>query len=258
MDDTQLEQLRKTAAKTGDFRDMLAYRNALKRTGRKRGELDLHLPHKWQVVGADRIESYGAVRQLLAELCRDDGGLQPFFLREARPLTFKETIQARLDQWRTSGGKDWSLWKSWLDTSTAIVYEAGGRNFKIVPLSQELLNAPRSVVSFFPIRYADVPGTPLEVDETYNRSLTIEEVIEHKGWLAAVEGDKELLREYSAVAFGQMGIPAAMQFCVIPTPRQDRLLCLSTHILHYYRDFCNCNGNRYVGSNGRFARLSPP
>ncbi len=199
-----LARLRRQAASSGHYSDMLRYRDALKRSGTGQAVLDLQLPHKWQVVGADRKESYAAVRKLLTQLCYDDQGLQPFFGSKARPLTFKETIQARMDQWRESGGKDWSLWETSLSTSTAIVYDQQNRYFKIMSLSPELLSASFAAVSSS-VDYADLPGPSLPIDTTYNRELIMEEAIVHQGWLAALEGDSELLRQYAAVAADRSG-----------------------------------------------------
>jgi len=244
-----------------DWWQNLMYRHALKNVGGGNAGLDTSLPHTWSVVGSGNI-NYGAARLQLVQECRDDpqthhddNGLHPFFDRDARPLTFKETIQTRLNQWKESQGKDWSLWESWLDSCTGIVWEAGGRRFKIVPMHGDLLTAPPSNAEYLPANFAKTPGTPLTVDSTYNRDLTFDEVVTHKGWLAAVEGDSALLQEYATVAFGRMRRERAMQFWTVrqELPAHLRPLCADNLGVN-----CGCVGGRSMGINARFARVCPP
>ncbi|MBI4146233.1 hypothetical protein HY489_02750 [Candidatus Woesearchaeota archaeon] len=194
-----------------DWWQNLLYRRALKELGGGRADLDLTLPHRWSVVGSGNI-NFGACRLQLVQECKEDPethqndhGLHPFFDHDARPLTFKETIQARMNQWEESKGTEWSLWVSWLDSCTGIVWEAGGRRFKIVPMHGELLTAPASNAEYLSASFANTPGDPLTVDATYDRDLTFDEVIVHKGWLAAVEGDESLLHRYAQTAFARFG-----------------------------------------------------
>lgn len=263
MDDAELTRLRRTAASSGDYRDMLAYRAALKRSGNRMADLDVPLirlmPRKqyhWEVVGVDRKESYGAVKQLLVELCREDGGFQPFIGRDARPLTFKETIQARIEQLRASGRKA-RLWDAGLYSCTAIVYEAGGRRFKIVPKHPDLLNAPLGRVAFLPGDFASAPGTPISIDNAfYNRQLEAGQVLSHPGWLAAVEGDVDLLREYVEIAFAKLGRSARLMPFFIPiNVRESQLRSLGVGDAHFSY---GCTGSSDLAYGIHFARLSPP
>ncbi len=249
----------------------LMYRHALKEVGGGSAGLDLRLPHRWGVVGSGSI-NFGAARVQLAAECRDDpetheddSGLHPFFDRDARPLTFKESIQARMDQFDQSGGKDWSLWTTWLDSCTAIVWEAGGRRFKIVPgvvgtdvgvardLNPLLMTLPANV-EYLPANFENTPGEPLTVDATYGRALTFDEVVTHLGWLAAVEGDVALLRRYATTAFARMGRERAMGFYTTRSGLPDHLRPLCAYNLY---DNGYCSGIRGMDGGSRFARVRP-
>lgn len=228
----------------------LMYRHALKLTGGGQAGLDLRLPHSWSVFSAG--VNFGATRVALVRECSNDHGLHPFFDKEARPLTFKETIQARMDQFDQSGGKDWSLWENYFDSCTGIVWEAGARRFKIVPMHPDLLTVQASRAEYLPANFENTPGTPIIVDDKYNRALTPAEVIANRGWLAAVEGDSQLLQRYVATAFGRLGRATAMVFYI---PRQglpDHLRPLCASSLGYD---CSCVGIRNMSNLGRFARV---
>ncbi|MBI4146065.1 hypothetical protein HY489_01875 [Candidatus Woesearchaeota archaeon] len=240
----------------------LMYRHALKNIGGGSAGLDLRLPHRWSVVGSGNI-NFGACRLQLVQECRDDpdthrddNGLHPFFDRDARPLTFKETIRARMDQWRESKGTDWSLWNTWLDSCTAIVWEAGGRRFKIVEMHGDLLTAPPSNEAYLSASFVSTPGRPLTVDESYNRDLTFDEVLVHKGWLAALGGDnkdnRDLLKEYATIVFAMLNRPV-MRFWSVRSDLPDHLRALCAGSLYD----CDCGGWNLF-NDARLARMRPP
>ena len=80
-------------------------------------------------------------------------------------------------------------------------------------------------------------------------------MVEHKGWLAAFEGDKELLKEYAALVFGLLKRNTAMRFWVVQNPAQDQLRPLTVNNL---LDYSNCFGNCILDGDGHFARVCPP
>ncbi len=229
----------------------LMYRHALKVVGRGSAGLDLRLPHRYSVVGSGNL-NYGATRVKLVSECRDDNGLHPFFDKDPRPLTFKETIQARMDQFDQSSGKDWSLWRTWLDSCTGIVWEAGGRRFKIVPMHGDLLTTQPSNAEYLPANFANTPGEPLVVDRNYARDLTFDEVIVHPGWLAALEGDASLLRRYAQTAFARFGRPRGMRFWAVRGGLPDHLRPLAVSNLV---DDSLCDGDRDMYRGSCFARV---
>ncbi len=284
-----------------DWWQNLIYRRALKQKQNGNAGLDLTLPHKWTRIGGENY-NFGMARAQLAQECQndpwsktDDKGLHPFFAGEARPLTFKETIQARMEQWRTfenapfrffkpaldwwreltgtPPGRELWLWNSSFDTCTAIVWEQGANRFKIVPGAigtdvetarriNPLLTVRASNAAYVPVSFANTPGTPIEVDSTYNRELTFEEVITHKGWIAALEGDVDLLREYATVVFGKSKRTHAMSFWTLlndPSTGQaippDHARPLAISSLDVYS---RCIGYARLSGDSCIVRISPP
>ena len=255
MADVKLSDLKRKAA-SGMWEDVLRYRGALKQYGQSAG-LDLCLPHRWEVVRAD--SPFAEVMGMLRAVCNVDKkevGQHPFELGVVRPLTFKENVQARLAQYAATG-RAGSLWSSWLDSCSSIVYKGGSTKFKIVRLSSHLLELPASFRdAFLEVRYGDFAGPQLDTnDDIYNQLLTQAQVIEHKGWLAVFEGDKELLKEYAALVFGLLKRNTAMRFWVVQNPAQDQLRPLAVDNLV---DNSYCGGSRGLDGYGRFARGCPP
>lgn len=251
-----LARLRRQAVSSGHYSDMLRYRDALKRSGTGQAVLDLALPHKWQVVGADRNESYAAVRELLTQLCYDDNGLQPFFGTKARPLTFRETILARLTQ-----GTAYDLWATHLDTCTGIVWEAGGKRFKIVPMHPDLLTASRPAnLRCWPANFADTPGTPIRF-ERQSGNLTIQQMITHPAWLAALEGDHDLLERYARTVFIARHNSGVQPVLGMSNLTPDQLFPLCAKKLDNFDMFADGGlglGRDMSTLQTRFARVCPP
>ncbi|MBS3147808.1 hypothetical protein J4219_02905 [Candidatus Woesearchaeota archaeon] len=223
--------------------------------------------NQWEVVGSGNAR-YGEALVALRGLCAGDDGLHPFVQGLARPLTFKETIQARINQFEREGAA--SLWERWLDTSSAIVYQKDTTKFRlVVPCSDALLNdVPESFRNFFlPVNYDDFTSfVELDVQDRvdlYNRPLTPDQVLKHKGWLAVVEGDKKLLKRYSDIVFGQIQGGVAMAFWTVPRqdaqgrwvcPAQSQLRPLCANNVRYD---CGCIGYRILYNSARFARVRP-
>src|SRR3989344_6104856 len=262
--DDRLRRLERLARTSSVWSDVLRWRGELKKAG-EGAVLDLGLPHQWEVVGSGNAR-YGQALVALRGLCAGDDGLHPFAGGVARPLTFKETVQARIDQFEHEGAA--GLWTNWLDTSSAIVYQKDTTKFRIDSMSAALLNdVPASFRdAFLPVNYDDFSSfVELDVqdrDDVYNQSLTREQVLKHKGWLAVVEGDKRLLKRYSDIVFGQVQGGVAMAFWTVHRqdaqgrwvcPRQSQLrpLCAG-NVLGY----CYCFG-RGLYYYAPFARVLP-
>ena len=258
MSDEKLRDLERKAHRSGAAQDIFAVRVERKRIGLSAG-LDLCLPHVWGLVGAGKGENlrFGqAVAALRAQCVSDASGLHPFEAGVVRPLTFKENIQARLAQYAATG-RAGSLWSSWLDSCSAIVYKGGSTKFKIVRLSSHLLELPSSFrESLLGVNYGDFAGPQLDLqNDIYNQPLTQEQVVKHEGWLAVFEGDKDLLKEYAALVFGLLNRNTAMQFWVVQNSAQDQLRPLAVYNLGIDSD---CGGFRDLDGGGRFARVCPP
>ena len=130
-----------------------------------------------------------------------------------RPLSFKENIQARVENYENTHNLDGSertlderlslITEQWNDSCTAIVYKAGTTKFKIVPISEHLIALDLNFKEdFVRADYNTIAGTELDSRKgTYNALMSKDFVMKHAGWLAAVEGDGALLRSYAKIFF---------------------------------------------------------
>ncbi len=174
----------------------------------------------------------------LREVCaEDENSVQPEYDCEARPLTFRETLAARLESYFTSEDKE-KLFNTYLDTCTAVAYKEGSTKFKIIPISSDLLGLEADFNEpFVRIDYDEIAGVELDRDEAvYDKLLTKEEVIKHPAWLAAVEGDERLLKEYSKLVFALIkekdGREKGMKFRLFLSVQQDQLEPLTIQNLY--------------------------
>jgi len=183
---------------------------------------------------------------------RDDGS------RIYRPLTFKEDIEARVNDYESNTGKDerLRLFNRWLNSCTAVVYKAGTTKFKIIPLSPELVTLPEDFSdAYFPIDYDAIAGTELDRNgAVYNTLLAKSDVLDHPAWRAAVEDDVDLLRTYADIVFTAKSDPAkAMRFWVVQNPAEDQLRALYVYSLS---SISNAYGNGNLNDSGSFLRVA--
>ena len=156
--------------------------------------------------------NYGLALKKLRTALPQGNAFHPLVSGLPRPLTFKETLQFRIEDFNTSHNPDGTerspeernrLFLNYFDTCTGIHYNSGTDKFMIIPHCDQLI----TLNSSFSDPYVDVPyGTlqSIELDRTqakYNSFLTKQEVLRHKGWLALFEDDSTLLRAYADIVF---------------------------------------------------------
>src|SRR3989338_10775094 len=123
--------------------------------------------------------------------------LQPTVMIEdkqwVRPLTLKENLQARVDDFETlcdENGKERSLqdrlrlFDICLDSCSGIVYEKGTTRFKIIHVCRELITIDQLFDGLFiPVSYGDIHGKDVVVldskEKIYDKWLTREQVMNH-------------------------------------------------------------------------------
>ena len=137
-----------------------------------------------------------------------------------RPLTFRENIIAKIDDFETLKNKDGStrtiderlgLFDTWLDSCTAVLYSSNNKDdFMIIPVCKELITIPEDFGDeYIQVDYASLQGKGFVLKRSqakYNRRLTELEMIYHPAWIAALEEDITLLCAYSSVGFNHMDI----------------------------------------------------
>ncbi|MBI1968914.1 hypothetical protein HYS49_03310 [Candidatus Woesearchaeota archaeon] len=174
-----------------------------------------------QIILMPRTSTYANGVQALRNACaREPNSPHPTFTRADgteiyRPLTFKEDLRARVDDFNTfhdASGAERSiddrlrLFDCWLDSCTGTAYEAGTDRMKIIPVCEPLITiAPDFTGSFLNVLYASLEGP--EIDRSkhpHSQWLEKSKLIDDPYWLAAVEEDKPLLREYADIVYAQL------------------------------------------------------
>ena len=171
-----------------------------------------------------------------------------------QPKTFRENIEARVVAYENG---DRSLFNTWLDSCTAVVYKARSTEFKILPKSEHLVAIPENFNDvYLSVLYDDVKDT-FDLDSRngeYNQLLVKGQPLVHEGWLAAVLGDKMLLKAYHDIIFKGFKKDRAMGFYVEEDTAQDELRALFVGDLDG-NSVANGSGNLF--SVGSFLRVAP-
>jgi hypothetical protein len=160
-----------------------------------------------------------------------------------RPFTFKENIEARVDDYNCLTNPDGSkrtekerlrLFSSYLDSCTGIAHKRGSSRFKIIPVCKELILIDEGFdANFLSVDYDSLPGIELKRDAaTYNHRLSKNKVLEHPAWKAAV-GDDNLLKAYVDIIFGNPRNSELLGFCITRKTDCDELRALSLCDIDY-------------------------
>jgi len=152
-----------------------------------------------------------AVHKLRKSLADAPSDIHPKFTISAgthifRPLTFKENIEARINDYETKNpdgsartdAERQKLFKVYLDSCTGIAYKAGATKFKIAPICPELINIDKSFNSEFkPVDYATFTGKEFDSSQDiYNSLLTETQFLNHKAYKFLYEEDANLMKAY--------------------------------------------------------------
>ena len=212
-------------------------------------------------------ETYAEGVHALVEQCNAEGNDNhpKFILSDGgsvyRPLTFKEDVEARVNRYESiSGDERLEFFNTWLDSCCAIVYKANSPKFKLVLQSPDLIGLPEDFSrSFKEVTYSQIQNS-IELDRNsrgvkYRALLTKAKVLVHPAWLAALENDKALLKNYTDIVFAEKGASEAMGFWLLEnTPQEDQLWALYISDISSNSDAV---GNDDFNDFGRFLRCSP-
>ncbi len=118
-----------------------------------------------------------------------------------RPATMEEIMQLRLEETLS--------FDRYYDSSTGIAYAGDNKDkFKLIPSSKDLIGVnPKTElysggIILTPEQYQAIQAQELtREDALFNQRLTEKQVLKHPAWLAAVNNDKELLRDYTSEVF---------------------------------------------------------
>jgi len=191
-----------------------------------------------------------------------------------RPLTFKENLEARINDYETLTNSDGSertkeerlklFTERWLDSCTGVAYKAETTKFKLIPVCRELVTIDKDFNdSYLTVDYNSIAGVELDSSQEgvkYRPVLTQAEVLEHPAWLTAVEEDRTLLENYTQIVFSELkekyNRDTGMGFWVrTENITENELRAL---FVDYLNDNSDANGNNNLSSNGSFLQVAPP
>ncbi len=188
-----------------------------------------------------------------------------------RPLTFRENLQARVDDFETFKNKEGStrtiedrlrLFGTWFDSCTAVVYSSQNKDdFMIIPLCKELITIPEDFSDeFIEVDYASLQGKGFVLKRSkakYDRQLTDLEVISHPAWMAAAQEDVALLCTYTSIVFKHAlhREGNGMGFYLRNQIEKDQLRGL---FVNYCINYSIASGNHNLSSNSAFLRGTSP
>ena len=193
-----------------------------------------------------------------------------------RPLTFHETIASMVEDYNTLQNPDGTdrtkeerlrLLNHCQDSCTSVTSKARSTRFKINQLEQRLIEIPEVFnESFLEANYKSAIREELDTTEgIYNQRLTHSQVLEHKGWLTALEEDKKLLTDFSDIVFTELSERRkqlkenvkAMGFYVVSKPAENQLGALFVGYLDDDSDALG-GGLNYYASFLLLAQKSAP
>ncbi len=192
-----------------------------------------------------KANTYAKGVHALREACEAEGtSVHPTFTRDDgsqiyRPLTFKEDIEAKVDDYETLRNPDGSertkeerlkLFSRWLDSCTGIANKKKSTKFKVVPVCKELVLIDKNFNQhFLPVYYESVDGVELDSKKgKYNQPLPEEkDFLENAGWREGAENDLTLLKNYhKIVTFEKPGSEYLLGFYAREKTDSDQLRAL--------------------------------
>lgn len=206
-----------------------------------------------------RANSYSqALTKLRASYTKAKAVFRPAYVKAdgkslARPLTFQETIDAKVNAYESGNKK---LFNTCLSTSTAIVYD-GKSKFKIVQLAEELVRLPRGFDKLFAESdFEKIDAQELDRSKSiYNNLLSKPLALSHPAWNEAVP-DKALLKAYRDIVFDELNrvqTEEAMGFWLSSEPPKDSLRALAIDLL--LGCYSVANGVDDLSCEARFVRV---
>ncbi len=191
--------------------------------------------------------------------------------RIVRPLTCRENILARVEDFETLKNKDGStrtiedklkLFNVWLDSCMGVAYSSKSEDdFMIVPVCKELITIPKKFSNeYLLVDYVSLQGKGVSLKRSqakYDTPLSESEVIAHPAWIASVEEDVTLLCTYASIFFNYVKSKEgkAMSFLVAGQSKKDQIRALLVDSLE-----ADSNAIGYFGLNfnSSFLRATPP
>ncbi len=188
-----------------------------------------------------------------------------------RPLTFRENLLARVEDFETLKNNDGStrsmeerlrFFNTYLVSCTGIVYSSKDKDdFVIIPICKELITIPKNFSNeYLSINYASLQSKGFSLKRSqakYNQMLTESEVISHPAWIVSVEEDITLLCIYTSIVFKYSSSRKGklMGFYLGNQIEKDQLRSL---FINNRGNGSKANGNYILNLDSVFSRATSP
>jgi hypothetical protein len=204
------------------------------------------------------------VHALQEECKKENNQNHPEYNDIYRPLTFRENIEARVNDFNTikdETGKNRSqddrlrFFNKWLDSCAGIAYKKGSTKFKIIRVCEPLIVIDKNFNDgFIPFDYSKIQCAELDSSNgIYNSSsLTKQQFLDHEAWKTAID-DKPLQEEYAKIYFDVLKKTSGLGFYVRQNTNKDELRALCVDSLDYDS---NAYGNSNLDNLGSFLRVA--
>jgi len=183
-----------------------------------------------------------------------------------RQLTFKENIEARVNDYETLNGPDGNrsdeertkLFKVYFDSCTGFAYKAGTTKFKINPICQDLIIIDKGFnEEFKTIKYDSFKGTEFDSANDkykYNGLLTKSQFLEHEAYRFLYDNDKKLMENYWNIVSTLTKKDKLMSLWVRQNTAEDELRALYVDGIDGDSD---AGGGNFLNLNARFLLVAP-
>jgi hypothetical protein len=202
-----------------------------------------------------------AIQSLRQSYANGECDGQPFIKEAGKkiaiPLTFKQTIEARVNDYNSnhpSFKERLMLFNVCLSSCSGVAYKANSDKFKVIPVCKQLIEIPYDFSQEeMDINYKSLQGPELDRGKAEDgKPLTKSEVLEHPALLAAVEDNKKLLKAYADIVFAETRTNELMGFYLRSKSDKETLRTIKVHDLGNYS---NTNGNGILCYYAHFVRL---
>jgi hypothetical protein len=211
------------------------------------------------------------VHKLQNSLKANPNAIHPTFTKSDgskiyRQLTFKENIEARINDYETKLAPDGitlrsddertKLFKKYLDSCTGFAYKSGSKMFKINPVCEDLIIIDKSFnEEFKPIAYSSFQGKEFNsANGIYGSLLTKTQFLDHEAYRYLYDNDKNLMNAYWDIVHTLKPQDSLIGLWVRQNTTTDELRALFVYDIDYNS---YAYGNNYLSNNARFLLVAP-
>ena len=182
-----------------------------------------------------------------------------------RPLSFKENIEARINDYETKTNPDGvarsdeertKLFKQYLDSCTGFAYKSKSTKFKINSICEELIIIDKDFNdSFKAVNYSSFKGKEFDSSKgVYNSLLSKSEFTDHEVYRFLYNNDTNLMSAYWTIVHSLKTQDNLMGLWVRQNTDKDELRAL---YVNYLGNYSSAFGNGNLSNDARFLLVAP-